>query len=445
MSDAQQATESTRALLARRGVLHTRTLPPLDQIHRSVGSILAKWPDVVRTPSAEDREKLALNMLFRVQNWKWDDLTTQRVISAAVAVFDEERRERADLRPVRDFYLAEISTCNKGAFLDGMVGVYVDSFVPGAAHTRILAQALAVRSADIGGRNRKLTESLPSLFRPDEAPKELAKVMLGAQDPYETLKTMGLSSPHTSGLAKAAHHTFVERLAPDLAATDARSKLFNWLAPESGTVLQAGAGPAIEAVLAVWKDLKPPDALRNELSEQIIAGWNDPRLHTGGIWSGFNPDLKSVLLRWLTHQDMKFFCDMVTATQDSHMWAPRRDFWLKLYQDKMIDEAWVAFGADARRYARRNLMRSGKTDMNRRFGHQHDRGGSTSLLIMRIGKKIVVDGCHSYKTHIFRADDPNAPKLYQPDYYCDDILGVSHNSKPHNSINNWSQWVLQNV
>ena len=445
MSEADSVTESTRSLLRNLNPLRTRALPPLDQIRRSVGGILNRWPDAVRAPADADREKLALNMLFHVQTWTWEDITTQRVISAALAVFDEIRRDRPDLEPVRDFYLSEIASRDPGAFLDGMVGVYLDSFTPGASHTRLLAQALKRRSADLGGRPQRLIESLPSLFAPDAAPRELASVMAASDQPYAALKSMGLASPHTSGLAKAAHSLFVREIAPDLTRADARAKLFNWLAPDNGPVLQTGAGHAIEAILAAWKDLTPPDALRNELSEQIIAGWNDPRLHTGGIWSGFNPDLKSVLLRWLTHQDMKFFCDMVTATQDNHMWAPRRDFWLKLYQDKMIDEAWVAFGAEARRYARQNLMRSGKTDMNRRFGHQHDRGGSTSLLIMRIGNKIVVDGCHSYRTHIFRADDPKAPKLYQSDYYCNEIKDAARNSKPHNSINNWSQWVFQNV
>jgi hypothetical protein len=142
---------------------------------------------------------------------------------------------------------------------------------------------------------------------------------------------------------------------------------------------------------------------------------------------------------------MKFFCDMVTATQNSHMWPPRRDFWLQLYDDKMIDEAWVAFGSEARRYAENNLLRGGQTDVKRRFARQLDRGGSTSLLIMRIGNKIVVDGCHSYKTHIFQIDDENAPKLYQPQYHCDNIMRTSSNSKPHNSIRNWSQWVQQHV
>lgn len=437
--------ESARAMLQRGQSFRTRVLPPLDQIRRSVEHILARWPDAVRTPEDRDREKLAQNMLSRVSNWEWEQITTQRVISAAVAIFDEERRSRPDLATVRDFYLSEIATREPGAFIDGMVGVYVDSFTPGADHTRDLANALVQRSSDLGGRHRKLLTALPDLFRPDAASPALAQIMLEADDAYAELKSNGLGSPHISGLAKAAQKTFVDYLKPDLATDKARQKLFNWLTPENGPVLQAGAGPAVEALLSVWRDRTPPDDLRNELSEAIIAAWNDPRLHAGGIWSGFDPTLRAVLLRWLTHQDMKFFCNMVTATQDSHMWPPRRDFWLQLYDDKMIDEAWVAFGSEARRYAQQNLLRGGKTDMNRRFGRQLDRGGSTSLLIMRIGNKIVVDGCHSYKTHIFRIDDKRAPKLYQRQYFCDDIMRASRNSKPHNSIHNWSQWVLQNV
>lgn len=445
MNEMRANLPSTRNLLGRVDALRTRALPPLEQIRRSVESILTKWPDVMQTPEDRDREKLAREMLFRIANWKWEDITTQRVISAAVAVFDQDRRSHPDFAPVREFYLSEIETREPGAFLDGMVGVYIDSFAPGADHTRFLAKALGRCSADLGGRNARLTEALPGVFRPDAAPLELARIMRDADDPYGRLKEIGLSSPHSSGLAKAAHEIFVARLAPELSEPEARQKLFSWLTPENGTTLQTGAGLGVEALLSVWRDRTPPDALRNELSETIIAAWGDPRLHTGGIWAGFDPTLKAVLLRWLTHQDMKFFCNMVTATQGSHMWPPRRDFWLKLYEDKMIDEAWVAFGSEARRYAQANLVRSGKTDMNRRFARQLDRGGGTSLLIMRIGNKIVVDGCHSYKTHIFRTDDKRAPKLYQPEYYCDDIMRASPNSKPHNSIHNWSQWVLRHV
>lgn len=432
-------------MLNRGSSFQSRALPSLTQVRRSVSDILRRWPDAIRRPEDRDRERLSKEMLRRVSTWDWSDITTQRVISAAMAVFDDERRARPEFAPVREFYLSEIATREPGAYLDGMVEIYIDSFSPGADHTRHLAKALAKRISGLGARHRNLVTALPELFRPDVAPLALARIMRDADDAFVKLRSIGLSSPHTSGLAKAAQRTFVGHLAPDLDQAQARAKLFKWLTPTNGAVLQAGAGPAVEALLAPWRDRNPPDALRNELSEAIIAAWNDPRLHSGGIWSGFDRDLRSVLLRWLTHQDMKFFCDMVTATQNSHMWPPRRNFWLKLYEDGMIDEAWVAFGSEARRYAEQNLVRGGKTNMNRRFGRQMDRGGSTSLLIMRIGNKIVVDGCHSYKTHVFRADDRKCPKLYKQQYFCDGIMRASPNSKPHNSIPSWSQWVLQHV
>ncbi|CUJ83691.1 hypothetical protein PH7735_00294 [Shimia thalassica] len=447
MNDQPERADSINALLGQPNPLRNRVLPPLDQISRSVTSILSRWPATIKAPEDRDREKLTLNMLFRVQNWKWENITTQRVISSAVAVFDEERRTRADLAPVRSFYLSEIETRQPGAFLNGMVGVYIESFEPGASHTRLLAQALGQRRAELGGRHRKLTETLPSLFEPDAAPPDLAKIMLDSDDPYTALKSIGLSTPHTSGLAKAAHKTFVERLAPDLARPEARSKFFKWLTPENGPVLQAGAGPAVEALLSVWRNRTPPDSLRNELSERIIAAWKDPRLHAGGIWPGFDVGLKNLLLRWLTRENMEFFCEIVSLSQESHMWEPRRDFWLDLYDQGRIDEAWVAFSSDAHRIAMSRLRR--QENSATRFGRQ-TAIRDLSLLVMRIGNKIVVDGCHSYKTHIFRTDDPNAPKLYQMKYDAVKIRNSSRLSQTHywsesRKLAVWEQWVEQHV
>ncbi|WP_395660119.1 EH signature domain-containing protein [Aestuariivirga sp.] len=444
-SEPKKPRDSARTLLARQKPLTARVLPSLDGIGRSIEKILARWPDIVSSPPERDREALALSMLFRIQNNKWTDITIQRVTSAAIAIFDEDRRRRPDLLPARKFYLGEIAASKPGPFLDGMVEVYIDSFDLEGEHTKLLADALSARRADLGGRLQKLHKILQRLFKPDAAPLDLARMMLEAEDSYAAMISNGLTTPHASGLARAAHKIFLQLLAPELDKAEARTKLFHWLTPENGPVLQSGAGAAVEALLAPWRDHPPPAALRNELSERIIAAWNDPRLHAGGIWSGFDPALRAILLQWLTYQDMKFFCDMVTATQNSHMWPPRRDFWLKLHKDNMIDEAWVAFGSDARRFAQQNLLSSGRTDAVKRFALQPDRGGSTSLLIMRIGNKIVVDGCHSYKTHIFRQDDKRAPKLYERVYHCDNIMRASTNSKSHNPIYNWSQWVLQNV
>ncbi|WP_172330349.1 EH signature domain-containing protein [Mangrovicoccus sp. HB161399] len=434
-----------RDALGRPPSLNVRVLPSLELLDRGVKRVLDRWPDVVSQPEERDREKLAKEMLRRVLRWDWSSVKTSRITAAAFAVFDAERCERDDLAKVREFYLDEIAASTSTTFLDAMVRVYADTFRAGAVHTHRLAEMLAKRASALGARIRELVIRLPRIFSPQLAPKELAELMRQSPDPYEALKELGLRTPHASGLCCAAHDIFVKELAPSLRRADAREQLLRWLIPEHGNALETGAARAVEALLAAWRTEMPPDDVRHDLSERIIRAYNDPRLHRGGIWSGFDPELRSILLRWLTKQDMKFFCDMVDATQDSHMWPPRRDFWLDLYEEGRIDEAWVAFGGAARRYARELLAGSNDAILSRRFGRQLDRGGSTSLLVMRIGGKIVVDGCHSYRTHIFDANSIDAPKLYQSEYRCDQIMRRSPRSKPHNSIPVWSQWVLQNV
>ncbi|MCV2870393.1 EH signature domain-containing protein [Defluviimonas sp. WL0002] len=432
-------------VLAKSISLNSRVLPSFVELDKAVGRILHRWPDAVKEPEDRDRERLAQEMRRRIETWDWGGLKTSRVASAAVAVFDEERREREDLADVREFYYEELRQSSQTSFLTSMLWVYVGSFDPKSEATASLGAVLRHRRDDFDERARRLISALPDLLDPASAVTNLASVMYESDDPFGKLKSLGIRAPHGPGLTRHAHVEFVRKIGPHLKRADEREQLLRWLVPQGGNALEAGAGLAVEALLRVWVNETPSDAVRSDLSEAIISAYNDPRTHSGGIWSGFDPDLRAVLLRWLTKEDMLFFCDMVTATQGSHMWPLRRDFWLRLYEDGRIDEAWVAFGRDALHYAKRRLSRSDTTNLNRRFGRQLDRGGSTSLLIMRIGNKIVVDGCHNYRTHIFNRDDPKAPKLYGSQYYCDDIMRYSRNAKSHSSIPVWRDWVMRHV
>lgn len=429
----------------KRPALDSRALPSLDDIARSVKKVMRQWPDAVKKPNNNQREHLAQEMLRRVGDWSWDGIHTSWVTTAALAVFDEERRARQELEPVRRFFADEIRARPAGPFHDAMVWIYIETFDQDAEHTQLLAGALTDRREEIGGRARQLIEKVSDLFVPSEVAKSLGSLMANSPNPYDRLKELGFRSPHAPGLTHFCHKAFVREIAPRLKDKLERDRLFRWLVPEGGTTLQTDAAFAVEALLRPWKDETPSDEVRHEISEAVIGAYKDPRLHNGGIWSGFDPELRTLFLRWLTKQDMKFFCDMVSATQNSHMWPPRRDFWLDLYDDGMIDEAWVAFGSSAMDYARHHLLKSGNTDLRRRFGRQLDRSGSTSLLIMRIGNKIIVDGCHNYRTHIFKRDDPNTPKLYGHQYYCDDIMRQSKNAKSHSSIPSWKDWVNRHV
>jgi len=425
--------------------LRLHALAQLTPLERSVRDVLKRWPDVVPEPANNDREALAQEMNFRVTNWKWAEATTSRVCMAALAVYDAERCARPDLLAVRRFYENEIVGTESAVFLQSMFLVYLQTFSPNAMHSIGLAAVLSVRRADLHGRAGQMLEELPFLLDATKAASALAENMAAQDDPYTWLRQVGFQSPHNMGLCQAAHIDFTKILGPNLSTSSERAKMLAWLVPQGVPALTRRADLAIEGLIQPWLNTKPPEEIRKELSETLIAAYRDLRLHEGGVWAEVGSEYKVALRRWLTEQDMLFFCNAVSNTQDHHHWLPRRNFWLKLYDQGRIDEAWVAFGKSAYRYARNELQRQGERNPSDRFGRQLDRGENTSLLIMRIGSKIVVDGCNNYKTHVFRTDDANAPRLYKSRYHCDDIMRSSRKSKPHNSIQSWQTWVNQNV
>jgi hypothetical protein len=219
-----------------------------------------------------------------------------------------------------------------------------------------------------------------------------------------------------------------------------------WLRPPGKEEARnTGAEAAIEALIHPWMDRTPDDELRSYLVETLIELYGDPRIKSGGVWGGIDERYMAIVRRWLTREDMRFFTGVVDATQKDAMWPPRRDFWLKLYDEGKIDAAWAALSSQAFEYARQHLMRQDAKNAYTRVGYQQARQ-NTSLLIMKIGNKIMVDGCHSYRTHVFDIADPMAPKLFEEGYNCDQIMRASDRrasgaSKSHSSIPSWSRWV----
>ena len=174
------------------------------------------------------------------------------------------------------------------------------------------------------------------------------------------------------------------------------------------------------AVLEPWLERDPPKAELTFITETLLGLYGDPRVDSGGPWAGVFATHLAVLMRWLTGENIRFFLDVVSAVEESHMWEPRRKFWLSLHDQKRIDAAWVAFSRSGADHARRQLSSRGSRSLLS-FGNQ-TAGGSridTSLLILKIGNKVVVEGSHNYKVHIFKESNRNAPQLYRREYDCE--------------------------
>ena len=415
-------------------------VPELRYIETAARKVHERWPDITNDTGSREREALALEISDRVARHDWSGARISFVLAAAGAVFDEERRNRADLEDARSFLFSEITASSSNAFLAGMLAVYLKSFEAGSAHTRALAERFSAARDRMTGSLKKVVNELPELLDPVDGPRQLAVRMARMNSPFRNLIQSGLRNPHGTGFMDRTHEILSIAIQPDLISKERIDWFLNWLRPPGREARTSGAERAIEALTHPWLNKAPAETLRSHLVEALVEMFGDPRIRPGGVWSGVALLNMQVIHRWLTREDMRFFTGVIDATQEDAMWPPRRDFWLKLYDEGIIDAAWVAFSAQAMAYAREHLMRQDARNANERFGYQQARQ-NTSLLIMKIGNKIVVDGCHSYRTHVFNETDKMAPILFREGYDCDEIMRRAPASKAHQSIPDWSRWV----
>lgn len=418
------------------------SLPAPTRLVAAARRVLSRWPDVVADPPERDRDRLVTEMLRRLQAGDWNGARMSFVTSAARALFDAERRSRPALEPLRRFYYAELVASDSRSFLAAMMSVYLGSYEPGATHTVALAQSLAKVLQRLDVRSRLLVDEVPEVLDPKRGAEALGSRMVQMDDPWQGLRDLHLLSPHAPGIMDFAHLAFVDRVAPKLNQPNEIDRLLRWLKPDGREPRASGAGEAIEALLMPWRDQDPSPDMQHDLITRIVDYYGDPRVRgRAGVWSSVSDGLLAILLRWLTGANIRFFLEIVSAVEDSHMWAPREKFWLGLYQQRRIDSAWVAFSDAGAALARR---KAGARAIP--FGRQIA-GGSrsgTCLLILKIGTKIVVEGSSNYKIHIFDERNSRAPKLYQDSYDCDAIRRISGaQAKMH--LGYWQGWVLERI
>jgi hypothetical protein len=416
-------------------------LPSLNPLDSAVSKIHSRWPDVVPAMPERDRERLAQLIQQRVAGGQWEGTPLSLVTRAARVVFEAEFRERDDLARVRQFYYDETRCSTRPALLGVMLSVYLATYEPGAAHTTALADALAAARERLSPKRRTLLDNLPQLLDPRRAHEDLGRLMRDLEHPWNALRAFGLQSPHAPGLMDHAHLVYLREIGPRLNEPRWVETLLSWLRPDGQDARTSGAAEAIEALLNPWRHSAPSESLQSRLVQGLVSLYRDPRTTRAFPWSSVSPPLMAIMMRWLTGENIRFFLDVVSEVEESHMWAPRRAFWLGLHEKKMIDEAWVAFSPVAERKAR-ELRARADNRASLAFGRQEARGGRihTSLLVLRIGNCIVVEGSHSYKVHVFSASNERAPKLFLSRYNCEDIRHIpGARTETHNG--SWEQRV----
>jgi len=419
--------------------------PDLASIRRGAASIAARWPDHGAPPST-DPASLLRKMSHRVARGDWAGCRLGAVCDAARLAFAPDWRDDPEHAALRAFLVQEAAVSTRVPLVSSLFLAYLESFEPSGRHTRDLAAALSAAQAPLPSRVRGLVSHIPELLDPARAVDAVARCMLDMEEPYEGLRELGFASPHAPGLMDHAHLRYIDCLGPRLSDQETAGRLLSWLGPQKASVRRSGAAEAITALLQPWVDREPSEARQSYLTRKLVDMYGDPRRSTGDPWHRVGPAERALFLRWLTGENLRLLFDAITDTNDSHMWEARRQFYLGLHEEKRIDAAWVAFAPAGARRARRILEESGH-GQSMTFGEQVAGGtrANTSLLIARIGNKIVVDGSHNYKVHVFPADHPAAPHLFEKTYDCEAIRlsAPRASAKSHNG--DWQSWVRMRI
>ncbi|TPE47162.1 EH signature domain-containing protein [Amaricoccus solimangrovi] len=417
---------SLNNVIGRSPAIHHPALPDLGRLRSSVNRVLARWAGV-KLPSEQDREACVVELRDREAAGRWEGFSVSDLTTAARALYTPDLRDRPDFARLRKFFPAEIRASTRSSLLNGMASVYVDTYARGASHSRELGEALAEAQARLGDRWRRVLPWIPTLFDASRAHQDIAALMINMSDPWSELKRIGLQ-PLGTGLMDAAHLSFVAAIAPQLHERPQVERLFRWLKPDGqASARTAGAGAAIDALLRPWSDRMPDEDLRAYLMHTIRDFYGHPRLGPQAVWGEVGEPARSVMLRWLTGVSIRAFLDVVSESEPSHMWEPRRRFWLELYERKWIKDAWAAFCPAGELVARRRAVREA-VPSGQWFGSQVA-GGSrsdTSLLILELDRCVIVEGSHSYKVHVFKKDNPKTPRLHQSRYDCEAIRYLPH-------------------
>lgn len=398
--------------------LQQQVLPSFQQLERTIQRVMDRF-DVLPNVPERDAERLFDEMRRRIVQNDWHRVPMGFVTRVATLIFSTAHRIREDLIGIRDFLIREIRASDRSGFLNPMVRIYIETYQAGGRHTIELAQALASVRVHIGARWQQLLSNLPELLDPDRAPKAIAAMMIEMDQPWHGLRSKGLRQPHAPGLMDAAHLEFVRLIEPRLQDRGQIERLLEWLKPDGQALRQVGAGAAIEALLRTWGDRTPPPEILTVLVDRLTELYGHPRVGRQPVWNEVSDELEAVFLRWLTGWNIRFLFRVLREVERGHMWADREDFWWTLYEQGRIDAVWIAFNEVGHRVAMMKLPPNARQS-GRRFAQQIGEKDK-SLLIMRIGSRIVIEGTYNFMVHAFDAQSASAPKLYQRTYDVADI------------------------
>jgi hypothetical protein len=414
-------------------------------LDQAVDRIKIAFPDIEKRPP-EDVSTIIEQVESAVRKGDWKGVTSGDV---GVAIYAELEGNIIIPQGLRSFINREMQATTNPTLLDAICRGYLNGWEAGTKKTRDVSALLLEKANYLPERWKTLFSHCPDFLDAELGSDGVGARMVEIVSPFSWLKGIGLPSPHEEGFMRQAHIAFL-RLTPEPRTAQVVDKLLSWATPpKQPELLDTRAAEVTVKILSLWLSEDCPPSLREHCVDRLVKRFGDPRKENQAFWSQVGEPHRRVMYKWLARKSMEAMFEIVTrsesGTEMGHQWAKRKRFWIGIYDQGRIDEAWVALGKKAIPYANELHMQTGDPSYQY-YGYQTGRN-DTCLLFMKIGNKTVVEGSHNFRVHIFHTQSSTAPVLYARNYNLDDILlPVGHNDAfTHDAAGNWMGKVQRRI
>ncbi len=160
---------------------------------------------------------------------------------------------------------------------------------------------------------------------------------------------------------------------------------------------------------------EPDAAIKGAVQGFLLQHFHDPRL-SRERWLGVSEAARGVVLRWLVGATLEDFFRVLDktapGTEEGRRWTYRKAFWGAYNKKRLISDAWIALGPDAKML----IKKSGSNDVLR-YGRLDGATPVDCLLLLRVGNLTIAEWSHTGSCRVWLGSNKTKPELYKWRYF----------------------------
>ena len=168
---------------------------------------------------------------------------------------------------------------------------------------------------------------------------------------------------------------------------------------------------------------EPEVAIKGAIQGFMLKHLHDPRL-SKERWLGVSETSRNVILRWLVGATLEDFFHVLDktapGTEQGRRWTYRKAFWSAYNRKRLISDAWIALGPDAKLL----IKRAGSSDVLR-YGRLDGATAVDCLLLLRVGNLTIAEWSHTGSCRVWLSNNKLRPELYKWRYLKSSITSSS--------------------